>query len=131
MRVKSWTFLGLTALAGFCLAPDDCEQAPADSDAEAPAAEVDARAATRVRNATLDCKARAVCAAANSQAFSQTECENNNAIDGERADSLDCGDAFDAFLACAATLSYDCTQPIDAQLINGCNSQYSSYVSCN
>ncbi len=132
-----WPFGVVAALAVLCMAPSDCDPAPTRSDAGAQDAGVDATvpgtgtgSTPRQVQSTNDCKNRGACNAVNGLAFSQTECETNNRIDGERADSLGCTDVYDAFLVCAARVKYDCTKALDIQIRGACNAPLQTYATC-
>lgn len=136
--MKSFWHLGaVAALAALCMAPSDCDPSPTPGDAGADAsvdattgAETGSSTTPRQTQSTKDCKNRGVCNATNEIPFSQSECETNNRNDGERADSLGCKDAYDAFLACAASVTYDCSQALDVQIRNRCNATYQAYATC-
>ncbi len=131
-----WHLGALAALAGLCMAPSDCDPDPTTNDADASDAAGEADAGTNANktprqiDSSSDCQSRGACNKANAIAFSQTECENNNTIDGERADSLNCTTAFDAYLACVAAITYNCAQTLDIQIQAACNDLYQAYGTC-
>ncbi len=127
MSARIWHWIAIPSLALLCLAPD-CDEAAGGGggggDASTSAGE------ERTRLATTDCEKRGKCIVANGGAFSQTECENANKIEAERALSRSCDDSYDAFLACAAAIEYDCSQRADVQLTTACADRHTSFLNC-
>lgn len=133
-RVKFWHFGVLATTAGLCLAPscteaEDLADAGLEDDAGADASSA-AGLTKRQTDSTNDCKKRGACLVQNRETFSQSECETLNRNEGERADSRSCTTEYDAYLACAAGITYDCTNAIAAQLVASCNAAYQTLGTC-
>lgn len=130
---KSWHLVVLATLAALCMAPS-CTEAGPESDAgteDAGDAAVDNPGTTqRQLDSTADCKKRGECVVANGGTTSQSECEAFNRNDGERADSRQCTEEFDAYLGCVAGLTYDCSRAIPPQITAVCNAQYQALGTC-
>ena len=132
--MKFWHFGVLAATAGLCLAPscteaEDLEDAGLDLDAGTDSASTNGLT-KRETDAASECRKRGACVVRTGSAFSQSACETENRNEGERADSRSCTAEYDAYLACAASLTYDCTQDIAAQLIATCNATYQALGTC-
>ena len=126
MTARIWHFSALLPLALLCLAPD-CEDGSSGGGGGGDASSISSE---RAAWATTDCKKRGECIVTNGGAFSQTECENSNKIEAERADSRSCSENYDAFLKCAAGIDYDCSQRADVQLSTACSDPYTAFMSC-
>lgn len=116
----------LIPLALLCMAPD-CTEAGGGGGSPATDAGTDG---ARERNTEAYCENSRLCHEATSTPFSKSRCLSETTREVEAAETSGCGDAYDAYLNCAATLELDCQQPIDVQLQTGCGTQLDNLGLC-
>lgn len=128
----TWVVVLAGALfGGLCMA-QDCTEASEllDGGLDGSADATSSGNTERERYATADCQLRGACIVQNGAAFSQSECETANRNEGERSDSRGCTEVYDAYLACAAGITYDCSQNLSMQMATACNSPYQTLAVC-